>query len=134
MLGAIAIVSVWTPLAIPRIAERWFAMPGFLWLSPVPIATAIAAFACWHGLRSGRHAMPFFAAVALFLLAYAGLVVSNVPYLVPPTIDVYEAAADPKSQRFMLVGVLILLPIILAYTVFNYWAFRGKVREGEGYH
>jgi len=57
-----------------------------------------------------------------------------VPYLVPPTIDVWEAAADPKSLRFMLVGVLVLLPVILGYTVFNYWVFRGKVRAGEGYH
>jgi len=57
-----------------------------------------------------------------------------VPYLVPPVLDVWEAAADPKAQMFMLVGVLILLPIILGYTVFNYWVFRGKVRAGEGYH
>jgi cytochrome d ubiquinol oxidase subunit II len=85
-------------------------------------------------LRSGRALRPFLAAVALFLLAYVGLVVSNVPYLVPPVLDVWEAAADPRSQRFMLVGVLVLLPVILGYTVFNYWVFRGKVRSGEGYH
>lgn len=134
LLGAIAIVSVWTPLAVPRIAERWFAMPAFLWLAPVPVATAIAAAACWHGLRKRRHLMPFVASVALFLLAYVGLVISNVPYLVPPVLDVWQAAADPKSQMFMLVGVLVLLPIILAYTAFNYWVFRGKVKAGEGYH
>ncbi len=134
LLVAIAVVSVWTPLAIPRIAERWFRMPDFLWLAPIPLATALAAWACWTGLRSGHALLPFLAAVALFLLAYVGLVVSNVPYLVPPVIDVWEAAADPKSQRFMLVGVLVLLPVILGYTVFNYWVFRGKVRSGEGYH
>ncbi|HEX4885810.1 MAG TPA: cytochrome d ubiquinol oxidase subunit II [Casimicrobiaceae bacterium] len=134
LLGAIAIVSVWTPLAIPRIAERWFRMPDFIWLSPVPFATAIAAFACWYGLTRGRLRMPFVASVALFLLSYAGLVISNIPYLVPPVIDVWEAAAHPKSQMFMLVGVLILLPVILGYTVFNYWVFRGKVKAGEGYH
>ena len=59
---------------------------------------------------------------------------SNVPYLVPPTITVWDAAAAPSSQKFMLVGVLVLLPIILGYTVFDYWMFRGKVRVGEGYH
>jgi cytochrome d ubiquinol oxidase subunit II len=134
LLAAIAMVSIWTPLAVPRIAERWFRMPDFAWYALVPIATGIAAFACWRGLRSGRPLLPFLASVALFLLAYVGLVISNVPYLVPPVLDVWEAAADPKAQVFMLVGVLILLPIILGYTVFNYWVFRGKVRAGEGYH
>jgi cytochrome d ubiquinol oxidase subunit II len=134
LLVAIALVSVWTPLAIPRIAERWFSMPRILWLSLVPLATTVAAYLCWHGLRKGGLRMPFHTSVALFLLAYVGLVISNVPYLVPPTIDIWEAAADPKSQRFMLVGVLVLLPVILGYTVFNYWVFRGKVRSGEGYH
>ena len=134
LLVAIALVSIWTPLAVPRIAERWFRMPDFIWLSQVPLATAIAAYACWWGLRHGRPVMPFAASVVLFLLAYVGLVISNVPYLVPPVITVWDAAADPKAQRFMLVGVLILLPVILGYTVFNYWVFRGKVRSGEGYH
>ena len=134
LLAAIVTVSIWTPLAVPRIAERWFRMPDFAWYALVPIATGIAAFACWRGLRSGRPLLPFLASVALFLLAYVGLVISNVPYLVPPALDVWEAAADPKAQMFMLVGVLILLPIILGYTVFNYWVFRGKVRAGEGYH
>jgi len=134
LLAAIATVSIWTPLAVPRIAERWFRMPDFAWYALVPMATGIAAFACWRGLRSGRPLLPFLASVALFLLAYVGLVISNVPYLVPPVLDVWEAAADPKAQMFMLVGVLILLPIILGYTVFNYWVFRGKVRAGEGYH
>jgi len=134
LLGAIVTVSIWTPLAVPRIAERWFRMPDFAWYALVPMATGIAAFACWRGLRSGRPLLPFLASVALFLLAYVGLVISNVPYLVPPVLDIWEASADPKSQVFMLVGVLILLPIILGYTVFNYWVFRGKVRAGEGYH
>ena len=134
LLAAIAMVSIWTPLAVPRIAERWFRMPDFAWYALVPLATGIAAFACWQGLRSGRPLLPFLASVALFLLAYVGLVISNVPYLVPPVLDIWEAAADPKAQMFMLVGVLILLPIILGYTVFNYWVFRGKVRAGEGYH
>jgi cytochrome bd ubiquinol oxidase subunit II len=133
-LGFIIAVSIWTPLAFPRIAERWFSMPDFLWLSQVPAATAIVFVVCWLGLAKRGHRTPFVCSVLLFLLAFAGLVVSNVPYLVPPTITVWEAAAAPKSQRFMLVGVLVLLPIILAYTVFNYWVFRGKLKPGEGYH
>ena len=78
--------------------------------------------------------MPFLCAVGLFLLGFLGLAISNVPYLVPPSITIWDAAAVPQSQIFMLVGVLIMLPVILGYTVFVYWTFRGKMREGEGYH
>jgi cytochrome d ubiquinol oxidase subunit II len=133
-LGFIAIVSIWTPLAFPRVAERWFTMPQFLYLSQVPLATLLVTLGCWYGLRRGKPAQPFVCAVLLFLLAYIGLVLSNVPYIVPDRLTVWDAAAAPESQSFMLVGVLILLPIILGYTVFNYWVFRGKVRAGEGYH
>ena len=130
----IGIVSLWTPLAVPRIAERWFTMPNLLYLSPVPLATAGVMLGCWLGLVRGKRVQPFLCAVLLFLLAYAGLVVSNVPFIVPPFLTVYEAAAHRSAQVFVLWGVAILLPIILAYTVFNYWAFRGRIRAGEGYH
>jgi cytochrome bd ubiquinol oxidase subunit II len=133
-IAFIGIVSVWTPLAFPRIADRWFSMPDFLYLSQVPLATAAVMLGCWFGLAKGKHVQPFVCAVLLFLLAFAGLVVSNIPYLVPPTLTVWDAAAHPKSQMFMLVGVAILFPIIIGYTIFNYWVFRGKVRAGEGYH
>ena len=134
VLVIMAIISVWTPLAFERIADRWFAWPNILYLSPVPIATAILAWACWHGLNTGREVTPFLCAVGLFLLGFVGLAISNVPYLVPPSITIWEAAAVPQSQIFTLIGVLIMLPVILGYTVFVYWTFRGKVREGEGYH
>ena len=77
---------------------------------------------------------PFFAAIALFLLGYRRLVISVFPYLVPPTLTIWDTAAAPASQRFMLIGTLFLLPIILGYFVFVFWLFRGKVRQGEGYH
>ena len=73
-------------------------------------------------------------AIALFLLGFVGLVISNVPYLVPDTVTVWQAAAAPSSQLFMLVGTLFMLPMILGYTVFVYWTFRGKVSEDSGYH
>jgi cytochrome d ubiquinol oxidase subunit II len=133
-VGFVALVSIWTPLAVPRIAARWFTMPDLLYLSPVPLATAGVMLGCWFGLVRGKRAQPFVCAVLLFLLAYAGLVVSNVPFIVPPLLTVYEAAAHRNAQVFMLWGVAILLPIILAYTVFNYWVFRGRIRAGEGYH
>jgi cytochrome d ubiquinol oxidase subunit II len=70
----------------------------------------------------------------MFLLGYLGIVISTFPYLVPPSLTVWQTAAVPASQIFMLVGTLFLLPLILTYTAFIYWVFRGKVKEGEGYH
>jgi cytochrome d ubiquinol oxidase subunit II len=99
------------------------------------LITLYAAYRCWKGIENiGNDAEPFVAAVAMFLLGFVGLLISNVPYLVPGALTVWEAAAAPSSQLFMLVGTLLLLPIILGYTVFVYWTFRGKVRPGEGYH
>lgn len=134
LLGFIALVSVWTPLQIERIAERWFSLPNFYYLSQVPLATLLLAWLCWRGMRKNRAIVPFVSAVGLFLLAYAGLVISNAPYLVPPSITLWEAAAHPSSQMFFLIGAVILLPMILAYTVLVFWLFRGKVKPGEGYH
>ena len=133
-LLCILIVSVWTPLAIPRVAERWFTMPNFAYLAPIPLATLALAWGCWHGIKTSRHALPFFCAVGLFLLSYLGLVISNAPYLVPPSLTVWDAAAAPASQVFMLIGTVLMWPVILGYTVFVYWVFRGKVKPGEGYH
>jgi cytochrome d ubiquinol oxidase subunit II len=130
----VGLVSIWTPLAVPHVADRWFTMPNLLYLSPVPLATAAVMLGCWFGLVKQKRTQPFVCAVLLFLLAYAGLVVSNVPYIVPPSLTIYDAAAHRNAQVFVLVGVAILMPIVLAYTIFNYWVFRGRVEEGEGYH
>jgi cytochrome d ubiquinol oxidase subunit II len=134
VLAFMAVVSLWTPLAIDRIATRWFSTPNIYYLWPVPLLTALTALALWRWIEAGREIPPFMAAIALFLLGYAGLVISVFPYLVPPTLTIWETAAAPASQRFMLVGTIAMLPIILGYVVFVYWIFRGKVRHGEGYH
>lgn len=134
VLVAVAVISLWTPFILPRIFDVWFSWPNILLLSPVPVLTGIAALSCWRGLQARAEVQPFVSAIALFLLGLLGLVISNMPYLVPPTVTVWDAAAAPSSQLFMLVGMLIMLPIILGYTAFVYWTFRGKVREGEGYH
>lgn len=134
VLAVFAVVSLWTPFALPQIFERWFSWPNMLYLAPVPILTALAALSCWRGLASDAQAQPFVSTIALFLLGLVGLVISNVPYLVPHSLTVWDAAAPPSSQMFMLVGTLIMLPVILGYTAFVYWTFRGKVRAGEGYH
>jgi cytochrome d ubiquinol oxidase subunit II len=134
VLAFMAAVSLWTPLAEPRIAARWFSTPNIFYLWPVPVVTALVAFALWRWLEKGREVPPFLAAVALFLLGYLGLVISNFPYLVPPSLTIWDTAAAPASQIFMLLGTLVLLPMILGYIAFVYWLFRGKVREGESYH
>ncbi|HZS65173.1 MAG TPA: cytochrome d ubiquinol oxidase subunit II [Xanthobacteraceae bacterium] len=134
VLFFMAVVSLWTPLELPRIAGRWFSIPNIFYLWPVPVITAFVAYAAWWGLERRRDMLPFFSAIGLFLLGYLGLVISDFPYLVPPTLTVWDTAAAPVSQIFMLVGTLVLLPIILAYTALVYWVFRGKVQEGERYH
>lgn len=134
VLAALAIVSLWTPFAVPRIFERWFTMPNLLYLSPVPILTAFAATSCWRGLHARHDTQPFFSAIGLFLLGLIGLAISTLPYLVPPSLTIWDAAAHPSSQKFMLYGTVVMLPVILGYTAFVYYTFRGKIRAGEGYH
>jgi cytochrome d ubiquinol oxidase subunit II len=133
VLACMAIVSLWTPLAHSRIAERWFSLPNFFFLWPVPLVTALLAFGVWKWAKA-RDALPFLGSIGLFLLGYLGLVISNYPYLVPPSLTVWDTAAVPASQIFMLIGTLFLLPLILGYFVLVYWLFRGKVPEGATYH
>jgi cytochrome d ubiquinol oxidase subunit II len=134
VLAFMVVVSLWTPLAFERIAARWFSLPNILFFWWVPAATALVAFAAWRWLETGREVLPFLATIALFLLGYLGLLISNFPYLVPPSLTIWQTAAAPATHVFMLMGTLILLPIILGYMIFVYWVFGGKLREGEGYH
>jgi cytochrome d ubiquinol oxidase subunit II len=134
MIAFIAVFCVWAPLTYPAIAERWFRLPAFLLLLPIPLATAGVALALLRSLRQRREARPFILALLLLLLTYLGFGVNLWPYVVPPDITLWEAATTPGSQVFLLVGVLVLMPAILFYTGYSYWVFRGKVRSGEGYH
>ena len=134
LLAFIAIVSIWTPLQVPRIAARWFSTPNLYYLSPIPLATLLLAWLCWQGIRRQRPILPFGSAIGLFLLPYGGLLVSNAPYLVPPSMTIWQAASHPSAQLFYLIGASILIPMILIYTVVVFWLFRGKIRPGEGYH
>ena len=134
VLAFMAAVSLWTPLAFPRIRDRWFALPNFFFLWPVPLLTALTALVAWRSLRRDGDTVPFVATIVLFLLGFLGLVISSFPYLVPPSLTIWQTAAAPSSQSFMLAGTLVLLPLILAYTGYVYWLFRGKVGPGESYH
>jgi cytochrome d ubiquinol oxidase subunit II len=138
LLGAflffIVLVSIWTPLEFARVAQRWFSWPNILYLSPVPAITAALAITCWRALPGRHPTLAFYSAVGLFVVAFVGLLISTLPYLVPPVITLWQAAAAPRSQAFMLSGMAIMIPVILGYTVFVYRTFRGKVHPGEGYH
>ena len=133
-LALIVAVSIWTPFLEARFAQRWFGWPGIALTSPVPLLVAVLAGGFWYGLRQRHHATPFLCALGVFVLCFAGLGISVYPYMVPPGITIWDAAAPPESQAFLLVGAVVMLPVILAYTGYAYWIFRGKVRHGEGYH
>ena len=127
-------MSVWTPFTQPQIRERWFGGEHPLWLWPVPLITFALFVLLWRSLARARDAVPFLAALGVFAMAYLGLGISIFPLVVPYTFDLWQAAASPKSHAFLMVGTVFLLPIILGYTVFSYWVFRGKVRAAGGYH
>jgi cytochrome bd ubiquinol oxidase subunit II len=127
-------VSAWTPLASSRIEERWFGGNHLLYLWPIPFATGAVAMIGWAGIRKNSGLQTFLSAMALFVLCFLGLGVSTFPYLVPPSLTIWDAAAVPQSLIFSLIGALLFLPLVLGYTAFVYWTFRGKVSEGGEYH
>lgn len=132
-LVLMAAVSLYTPLLEGQYWERWFTMPNVLFAAQVPLMTAIVAFLLFRSLVKRREVAPFFLALTLFLLGTAGLGISIWPYVVPGAVTIWEAAAPERSQVFMLIGVLITMPLIIGYTGWAYWVFRGKVGS-EGYH
>ena len=134
-LAAIGIVSLWMPFEQPEFYSRWFAgIPQFMTVAWVPVLLVLAAFSLFQSLLAGRHYRPFFSALALFLLCFVGLGINFFPNIIPPSVTIWDAAAPDSSMKFLLVGASVLIPVILLYTGFAYWIFRGKVREGEGYH
>ncbi|HUZ65980.1 MAG TPA: cytochrome d ubiquinol oxidase subunit II [Acetobacteraceae bacterium] len=134
LLAMIVVVSLWTPMLNKDYLNSWFAWPEIVLTSPVPILVAVVAWAFWRGLRARRDLVPLLCVQAWFVLCVAGLGISLFPYIVPPSITIWQAAAPPISQGFLLVGTVVLIPIILGYTGYAYWVFRGKVRPGMHYH
>ena len=132
--GFIGLFSLWTPLLMPVYVDRWFSWPAMLYVLPVPVLLVLCWFGLLRGLNDHREAQPFLAALGVYLVCFIGLAISFFPYIVPPTLTVWQAAAPESSLSFLLVGAGFLIPIVLAYTGFTYWIFRGKVRTGEGYH
>ena len=109
-------------------------LANLLFLSPVPIMTALLAWAEWRSLHNDSEILPFAGAIGLFVLAYTGIAISLWPNIVPHRFSLWEAASAESTQAFLLVGTLFLLPIILMYSGWSYWVFRGKVRADIGYH
>jgi cytochrome d ubiquinol oxidase subunit II len=134
VLAFIAMVSLWTPFLHRQIYERWFDFPNVIFLAPVPIITAGIAWATWRSLGRDSDYVPFVGAMALFAMCYLGLGISLFPYIVPYAYTLWDAAAVPSAQMFMLIGTLFLLPIVLMYIGWSYYVFRGKVTSDTGYH
>jgi cytochrome d ubiquinol oxidase subunit II len=134
MLAAIGAVSLATPFLHIQYTHRWFAWPGMILTAPVPIAVVAVTVLLLRSLDNRQDYRPFFLTLALFALSYAGLGISMYPYIVPQSIDIWQAAAPENSQILMLIGVVIMVPLILGYTGWAYWVFRGKVNPESGYH
>ena len=121
-------MSVWTPLADSGIAARWFSWPNIVFLAPVPVITALIAATEWYALAREHELLPFAGAIGLFLMSFIGIAISLWPMIVPYHYTLWQAASSPSTQAFLLIGTLFLLPVILMYTAWSYWVFRGKVR------
>lgn len=134
MVAALIIISAWTPLAFPFVAERWFSIPNLYYLLPVPVITTLACLIITNSLKKRRERSPFIMALIIVILGFAGLGISIWPNIVPPSISIWDAASPEISQSFMLFGAVLILPVILAYTFWSYYVFSGKVKEGEAYH
>ncbi|BBB56838.1 MAG: cytochrome d ubiquinol oxidase subunit II [Rickettsiaceae bacterium] len=130
---AMAIVSISMPFIDKRIIELWFSLPNFFYLLPIPLFTALGFVLLWKDLKSSNEVRPFFLTIVLFFLSYLGIGISLYPWIVPFKFTIWEAAAVSTSQSLLLVGVIIFLPIILIYTAYSYYVFRGKTSHERMY-
>lgn len=132
-IALMGVVSLYNITLNAEYAAHWLAAPQIYYAAPVPIITGIIAISMLRAITRDRNSKPFWLAIALFFLGMAGLGVTIWPYVVPPGVTIWDAAAPERSQIFMLIGVAITMPLIIGYTVWAYWVFRGKVTD-EGYH
>ena len=130
LMGAVSLYNVFLNA---EYAARWLTAPEIYFAAPVPILTLLIAASLVRAITRDRNSKPFWLSIALFFFGMAGLGVTMWPYVVPPDMTIWDAAAPERSQVFMLIGVAITMPLILAYTAWAYWVFRGKVGD-EGYH
>ncbi|MEM7019533.1 MAG: cytochrome d ubiquinol oxidase subunit II, partial [Pseudomonadota bacterium] len=133
-LFAIFLVSFWMLFLDPTYMARWFSWPAMLYVIPVPLLVAACAWKLFRNLQARQEIRPFLASICLFILCYVGLIISFFPKIVPPSITIWDAAAPDKSLSFLLAGTIVLLPMILGYTTYAYWVFRGKVDPAANHH
>ncbi|PHM36440.1 Ubiquinol oxidase subunit II, cyanide insensitive (fragment) [Xenorhabdus innexi] len=134
MLITIIIISIWTPVSQPAITERWFSLPNLFFFLPVPLLVLGSSWKLLATKHTSSHSTPFLAALLLVFMGFSGLGISIWPNIIPPFISYEEAASPPQSLGFMLVGALFIIPIILVYTYWSYYVFRGKITHEQGYH
>jgi cytochrome d ubiquinol oxidase subunit II len=132
VLVVFGVIGVWTPFVDDMVRSRWFDNLSVIWV--LPFLTLLFAFKIFRSVRNRLEGMPFVATIGLFVTTYLGLIVSRWPYVVPPNYTLWDAASAYNSQMFLLIGLLVAVPFVLAYTAWTYWVFRGKVRAGEVYH
>lgn len=133
LLVAIGLVSAYTPFLEGQYYQRWFAWPGLLVAVPIPVIVAATGVLLWRSIDRDPDGRPFLLTLLLFGLSMVGLAISIYPDAIPGRVTIWQAAAPERSQIFMLVGASVMVPVILAYTGWAYWVFRGKVDEA-GYH
>lgn len=134
LLGMIAVVSVWTVVGLPAVANRWFGSGNLVYFLPVPVLVLACVIGIFRSVNSKHESMPFILTLGLVFLGFTGLVISIWPNIIPPSLTIWQASSSHSSQLFALIGTLIILPIVLVYNGMQYHVFRGKVHEGEGYH
>ncbi|MGD8336848.1 MAG: cytochrome d ubiquinol oxidase subunit II [Desulfobacterales bacterium] len=120
------LVSLSMPFLNETVKTLWFSLPNFFYLLPMPLLSIVLVILLWHGIHAQKEIRPFFLSIGLFVLNYIGLGISLWPWIVPFEITIWQAAAAPESQSLMLVGTVIMLPLVLAYTGYCYYVFRGK--------
>ncbi len=130
----IGVVSLLTPFQDPVYFQRWFNLPGSLYTLFVPVLVGIAAWQLFSSLKAGKDLTPFLSALSLFVMSFIGIGISFYPHMVPPSLTIWDVAAPDESLGFALVGTVVLLPLVLGYTAYAYWVFRGKTKADEGYH
>jgi cytochrome bd ubiquinol oxidase subunit II len=130
-VATFVIAIIWTPLSVPEVARRWFAFPQALLFLGLAVALVAAALAFWRSIwSSGNDARLLRLAIVMTCLASAGVAATIWPYALPYRLTIGDAAADPVSLRFVLVGMIVVLPIVVTYQLYAYRVFAGKVREG----
>lgn len=131
---AMVVVSLFTPFVDAGVTARWFSFPNLLILAPLPLSTLGIGIYLWRCLQHQQEKPPFFLSIALFLLGFLGLAISVWPYLIPHVTTLWEAAGPLKSQITILIGLAILLPVLVGYTLYSYRVFRGKVTSADIHH